>query len=237
MSQCQTVALPKRRFLQSLSLSTLLKGLWFLNLRVAWVGVAWGLMVPAAIASLTSGLSMEDARAKLSDLDAFPLFLPASVGQLVASSEQLSPTDMSEPSLSWIRDQVGHRYGSDRLVTQWQAYQLDAQSRDALFYVDVVVDEQFWGLLSYFERYAFMTQFGGVAQQYGYHLRVFHSGDVINHNDAQSSGSSRLVVLRGAHVCNFQQAPASAPLPLTPEAASAIPCAVVFDEANRGGRL
>lgn len=190
------------------------------------------MMAPAAIASLHTNLSMEEARSKLSNLDELPLFLPSSIGDLVASSEGLSPTDISKPSLSWIRDQVGKRYGSDRLVTQWQAYEVDANARNALFYVDVVVDEQIWSLLSYFERYAFISQFGTVAQQYGYHLRVFHSGDVVNHNDAQSSGSNRLVGMRGAHVCNFQQVPDSATTPLDPALASEIYCEVVFDDVS-----
>jgi len=202
-----------------------------------------GLIAPAAIANP----SAEAARSQLTNLDALPLFLPPSVGQLVAASDQLSSTDISKPSLSWIRDQVGKRYGSDRLVTQWHAYRvsflLAPSVAGPLDYVDVIVDEQIWGLLSYFERYAFIAQFGTVAKEYGYHLRVFHTGDVFNYSDQQSSDSDRLVILRGAHVCSFQPASFSATTPVESDveapttenldSAAELPCEIVFSGASR----
>ena len=166
----------------------------------------------------------------LVDLSEFPLATTPAGGVLVASSEQLSQTEISRPSLSWIQDQVGRRYGSDRLVVQWQAYQVVAKSAA---YVDVIVDEQIWELLSYFERYAFISQFGTTAKQYGYHLRVFHTGDLLNYRDQQDSGSSRLVLLRGAHVCNFANVVIDPSNPVEPGAASEILCEIVLNDANR----
>ena len=191
------------------------------------------------LTSLSSRLSMEEARSQLLDLTRFPLSLPPASGTLSASSDRLSPTEISKPSLTWIQEQVGERYGSDRLVAQWQAYQ--GNSSDALSYVDVIVDEQIWDLLSYFERYAFIAQFGVAAKQYGYHLRVFHSGDVLNYRDAQNAGSSRPILLRGAHVCGFANVPVSTSVPvdwpidwpIDPGAASDIPCEIVLNEASR----
>ena len=192
-----------------------------------------GLAVPAAIANPAT----QAVRSQLSNLDELPLFLPPTVGTRVAASNQLSPTGISQPSLSWIRDQLGKRYGSDRLVTQWYAYQTNAAFGDSIegsiAYVDVIVDEQIWSLLSYFERYAFIAQFGSVAKQYGHHLRVFHTGDVFNYNDEQSSGSRRLVSLRGAYVCSFQQPALTDLPPIDPAAAADIPCEIIFNDASR----
>ena len=191
----------------------------------SWISLS--LIMPGAIAAS----AVEEARSQLTNIDRLPLSIPPETGRLVTSSEQLSPTQMSQPSLTWIREQVGERYGSDRLVVQWRAYQVIAPNTFA--YVDVIVDEQIWELLSYFERYAFIAQFGAAAKQYGYHLRVFHTGDVFNNRDAQNTGSSRLVALRGAHICGFEAAPISAPVPIDPGAASDIPCDIVLNEASR----
>ena len=173
-----------------------------------------------------------DARSQLSDLTQLPLFLPPTLGRQVASSERLSSAQVSEPSLSWIREQLGKRYGSDRLVVQWQAYQAFSDLQP-LSYVDVVVDEQIWSLLSYFERYAFIAQFGTVAKQYGYHLRVFHSGDLLNYDAAQTIDDNPLITLRGAYICQFPSIFGVEPVATSPDVAAAIPCDILLDEASR----
>lgn len=178
-------------------------------------------------------------RSQLSDLEQFPLLLPGSKGRLVGESAQPSSNQLSSPSLFWMRDQVARRYGRDRLVEQWQAYQVGTSDDRSLAYVDVIVNEQLWGLLNYFQRYAFVLQFGTAAKSYGYHVRVFHSGDLANYIDAQDLGRSsrntaaRLVRMRGAHFCRFDPSRLSpAEQGLTIESAEALPCTIELIEVS-----
>lgn len=219
---------------------------WRAGRRVVQVMLAFaaaGLILSGMPGRLFSGISSEaiaqpndslaEVRFQLSDLERFPLFLPASQGTLVAASNQVSPLQISQPSLIWVQDQLSDRYGSDRLIGQWQAYQIP----NGLNYVDVIVSEPIWNLLNYFERYAFILKFGTAARDYGYNLRLFHSGDAANSTEmaasrAISSRVSRrspagLVVLRGAHFCRFGNRAPGADATATP------PCNVVLDESSQ----
>ncbi len=192
-------------------------------------------MAGAVLAALAiSGLFCPIARAQspdaiqnqLSNLDQFPLSLSAAQGTIVAADDRLSPVRFSQPSLSWTRDQVGDRYGSDRLVEQWQAYRVEGGPN----YVDVIVNEQIWSLLNYFERYAFVLQFGTAAEDNGYSVRVFHTGDVAAVNDIRASRvrSRAGGVLRGGHFCDFSQVA----LPLSLSAEAKLPCTIVLDDSS-----
>lgn len=179
-------------------------------------------------------------RTQLSDLEQFPLLLPDSKGLLVGESTQPSSNQSSSPNLFWMRDQVAQRYRRDRLIEQWQAYQVTMPDARSLSYVDVIVNDQLWGLLNYFQRYAFVLQFGTAAKSYGYHLRVFHSGDLANYIDAQDLGrasrnaAARLVRMRGAHFCHFDpsQSSGSAAQVLPIELAEAMPCTIDLVEVS-----
>ena len=172
----------------------------------------------------------DSVQSPLSNLEQFPLFPTLSTqpyrGQIVASDSLLSPTEIEQPSMSWIEEQIGNRYGSDRLVERWQAYRAPDSMGKTLNYVDVIVNEPIWGLLNYFERYAFISQFGSAAKYQGYNLRVFHSGD--EQASLEANGTSiqgvRTAVLRGAYFCNFQAADNTAP--------EDIPCNIVLDESS-----
>ena len=172
-------------------------------------------------------------RSPLSNLDQFPLLPTLSPtpyeGQIVASDNSLSPIEMEQPSLSWIEDQIGNRYGSDRLVESWRAYRAPDSTGKTLKYVDVIVNESIWDLLNYFERYAFISQFGTAAKYQGYSLRVFHTGDEQTSLDANGSKVNGVstAVLRGAYFCNFEQS-ALPPNPAQPS----IPCNIVLDESS-----
>ena len=205
--------------------------IWSRVLGAAVVGLTLGSLSATAAAQTTDSLAA--VRSQLSNLNRFPLFLPASQGTLVAASNQLSPLRMSQPSLVWIEDQLSDRYGSDRLIGQWQAYQVPNGPN----YVDVIVNEPIWNLLNYFERYSFILKFGTAAKDYGYHLRVFHSGDALSSIELMDSSgvasrssrasSAGLVVLRGAYFCSFSdQSPPA-------EVADAVPCVVALDESSR----
>lgn len=172
----------------------------------------------------------------LSDLEQFPLFptlsSPPYAGRMVASDASLSLIQMEQPSLSWIEDQIGNRYGSDRLIERWRAYQAPDSTGRTLSYVDVIVNESIWSILNYFERYAFISQFGSAAKYQGYNLRVFHTGDEFTSLDANGSNiiGVRTAVLRGGYFCNFDQVT----FPIDPELAL-IPCNIVLDEVSIGG--
>jgi hypothetical protein len=200
-------------------------------LSAALAGSIWS--GSAAAQTTAQPPSLESIQAQLADLEQFPLFLPASRGALVAADDLLSPTRPAEPSLAWIRDQIDNRYGSDRLVEQWRAYQVPSGPN----YVDVIVNEQIWGLLNYFERYAFISQFGTAAKDYRYNLRVFDSGDVINSRDAitgdQRRSSARLVNLRGGYFCSFDQALLTGSLADSDRSDTAeLPCTATLDDSG-----
>ena len=187
------------------------------------VGSGTGSASGAAVAQTSS------VQSSLADLDRFPLFPALSSepyqGRMVAADSQLSPTEMERPSLSWIEDQIGNRYGSDRLIERWRAYRVLDSQGETLNYVDVIVNEPIWELLNYFERYAFISQFGSSAKSQGYNLRVFHTGDEqasLEANGATIKGI-RTAILRGAYFCNFQPTSAS------PED---FPCNIVLDESS-----
>lgn len=154
--------------------------------------------------------SLVDVRSRLFNLETLPLFLSASQGILDSADSQLSSTQLSRPSFAWIRDQVASRYGPTEevpaeIVSQWQAY----TTSEGFRYVDVVVNEPSWERLNYLRRYGFVVQFGAVARDYGYHLRIFHTGDAANRKDALSlsinNGNNSTVGssirLRGAYFC------------------------------------
>lgn len=179
----------------------------------------------------------DSVRSPLSNLEAFPLFPTLSTepyqGQIVASDSSLSPTQMEQPSLSWIEDQIGNRYGSDRLVERWRAYRAPDRLGETISYVDVIVNESIWDLLNYFERYAFISQFGSAAKSQGYNLRVFHTGDEQTSLDAGGSNiiGVRTAVLRGAYFCNFEQANSLSDSNTRLDTAR-LPCDIVLDEAS-----
>ena len=195
------------------------------------VGDATNLVGSRAIAQTDS------ERSPLADLEQFPLFPTLSPrpyqGQIVAADNLLSPTKMEQPSLSWIEDQIGNRYGSDRLVERWRAYRAPDRTGQTFSYVDVIVSEPIWGLLNYFERYAFISQFGSAAKAQGYNLRVFHTGDEQTSLDANGVNvlGVRTAVLRGAYFCRFE------PATDLPESNAALdttdlPCNIVLDESS-----
>lgn len=179
----------------------------------------------------------DSVRSPLSDLEQFPLFPTLSPdpyqGQIVASDNLLSPIKMEQPSLSWIEDQLGNRYGSDRLVERWRAYHAPDNTGKPFNYVDVIVSEPIWGLLNYFERYAFISQFGSAAKGQGYNLRVFHTGDEQTSLDANGVDvmGVRTAVLRGAYFCNFEPS-AHPPNQNINIDTTNLPCNIVLDESS-----
>ncbi len=72
---------------------------------------------------------------------------------------------ISIPSLWWAREQFDPFGG--KLISNWLTNTKVKQ-------IDLVVNWQFWTLLDYLGRYRFINQFGTVAREHGYDLRIFN---------------------------------------------------------------
>lgn len=79
---------------------------------------------------------------------------------------------MTLPSMWWTRDSIPPQLGRHRLVDSWVSYTV----RDSdVQVVDVTINSQFWRALTMPQRYGVLNKFGSSAQEFGYHLRFFHS--------------------------------------------------------------
>jgi hypothetical protein len=69
------------------------------------------------------------------------------------------------PSLWWAKEQFDPFGG--KLIHNWL-------TNTQIKQIDLTVNWQLWTLLDYLGRYRFINQFGTVARQYGYSLRIFN---------------------------------------------------------------
>ena len=83
----------------------------------------------------------------------------------IITADTISQTEIATPSLWWARERIDPYRG--RLITNWLAYQQEKR-------IDLIVNRQLWSLLNYISRYNFVNQFGTVAREYQYNLRVFN---------------------------------------------------------------
>ncbi|MGF1478835.1 MAG: hypothetical protein ACFB4I_05025 [Cyanophyceae cyanobacterium] len=83
----------------------------------------------------------------------------------IFNEETISATGSTIPSLWWAKAQFDPFSG--KLISSWRA---DRQARR----IDLVVNRQLWSLLNYLKRYRFVNNFGTVARDYQYNLRVFN---------------------------------------------------------------
>ncbi len=91
----------------------------------------------------------------------------ASGNDAVITDDTISQRGLTIPSLWWAKQQF-----AGNLLDNWLAYPGDGKKPGR---IDLVVNQENWSLLDYLERYAFVTKFGTVAQDYGYNVRVFNS--------------------------------------------------------------
>ncbi len=80
------------------------------------------------------------------------------------NERQVAISGFSVPSLWWAREQFDPFGG--KLINNWLAH-------PQLKQIDLTVNWQLWTLLDYLGRYRFLNQFGTVAREYGYDLRIF----------------------------------------------------------------
>lgn len=78
---------------------------------------------------------------------------------------QITAASVAAPSLWWAIKQFDPFGG--RLIDDWLTYPQIKQ-------IDLTVNWQLWTLLDYLGRYRFINQFGTVAREYGYSLRIFN---------------------------------------------------------------
>lgn len=84
----------------------------------------------------------------------------------IITRDTISQQGLTSPSLWWAAEQFG-----GKLLDNWLAYPAADGSGGR---VDLVVNRQYWSLLNYLERYQFLNEFGLVAQDYQYNIRVFN---------------------------------------------------------------
>ncbi|MBR8828562.1 MAG: hypothetical protein DSM107014_11805 [Gomphosphaeria aponina SAG 52.96 = DSM 107014] len=107
----------------------------------------------------------------------FPLF-PTSAqtqpvgcdGELWLQKSEIMATETAKgevtiPNFWWAKEQYDPFGG--KLVRDWLTYPEEKR-------IDLVVNREFWSLMDYLGRYRFVNQFGMVAREYGYSLRVFN---------------------------------------------------------------
>ena len=137
-----------------------------------------------AIAAEPPSVSKTNLQPDLEPLDLQALN-PAMTPTGIVTAASISLTHLTIPSLWWLQAQTANdeAYGS-KLLANWLAYPNNGNRPGR---VDLVVNRQFWSLLDYLDRYAFIHLFGEAARDYGYNVRVF---------DGQAT-------LLGASTCDF----------------------------------
>lgn len=109
----------------------------------------------------------------------------------VPSRKDITMAGIGQPSLWWAQQQFDPFGG--RLVSDWLS---NPQVRQ----IDLTVNWQLWTLLDYLARYRFINQFGTVARQYGYNLRIFNQQQqclAIYHYNSQSNPPKWEIQLEG----------------------------------------
>ncbi len=84
----------------------------------------------------------------------------------VITANTIYQDKMAVPSLWWAKEN-----SENKLLDNWIAYPSSVKEPAR---VDLVVNQQIWALLDYFERYNFVNQMGHLARSYGYNVRVFN---------------------------------------------------------------
>ncbi len=85
-------------------------------------------------------------------------------GRNIVTATTINQTQINTPSLWWAKEQFDQFKG--KLINNWIAYQDKKR-------VDLVVNRQLWSILNYLDRYRFLNEFGTVARDYQYNVRVF----------------------------------------------------------------
>lgn len=144
-----------------------------------------GEMLGRGIAQFTKSLIYGGLGATLASI--VPAWISFSGGSIAAAlpvtiAATPSQTGLTVPSLWWAKEQFG-----GNLLNTWSIY---PKQGNRLNRVDLLVRRDVWNQIDYLQRYTFVNQFGLVASDYGYNLRVL---------DQQNN-------LLATYTCNFSRA-------------------------------
>jgi hypothetical protein len=84
----------------------------------------------------------------------------------VITANTINQGQLTIPSLWWAKEN-----SENKLLDNWIAYPVVGTQPAR---VDVIVNQQFWSILDYLERYNFVNRVGSLARNYGYNIRVFN---------------------------------------------------------------
>jgi hypothetical protein len=84
----------------------------------------------------------------------------------VITANTINQGQLTVPSLWWAKQN-----SENKLLDNWIAYPAEGTQPAR---VDVLVNQQFWSILDYLERYNFVNRVGSLARNYGYNIRVFN---------------------------------------------------------------
>jgi len=84
----------------------------------------------------------------------------------VITANTINQGQLTVPSLWWAKVN-----SENKLLDNWIAYPAEGIQPAR---VDLVVNQQFWSILDYLERYNFVNRVGSLARNYGYNMRVFN---------------------------------------------------------------
>jgi hypothetical protein len=80
----------------------------------------------------------------------------------VITADSISRQRLTIPSLWWTKEQL-----PKKLVLNWLAY-------PERKYIDVIINPQFWNILSYTDRYNLISRYGLAGQRNGFNVRIFN---------------------------------------------------------------
>ncbi len=149
-----------------------------------WVGSGWACQQSIAVDQETLLLLANPLEIQLLNS---PEGRAELVNRAVVTPETISQTSLTVPSLWWAKE----RFGGD-LLEYWFGFPADDGIPPR---VDLLVNQQVWSSYDYFQRYAFVNQFGKVSEDFGYSTRVFNwrgelLGAYICSNDRSTAATS-----------------------------------------------
>ena len=133
------------------------------SLLLLTISLSLGIFIPSARAKTPSIVVPPPANTPL-ELSLLTPTVALKNGVVTASN--ISQKQLTIPSIWWAKEQFG-----GKLLDNWLAY---PAKETASARIDLIVNRQIWSLLDYVERYEFVNNFGNVARDYGYNVRVFN---------------------------------------------------------------
>ena len=187
----------------------------------------------AADPSTIANASLQPAQEPL-DLSALN---PANTPAGVVTADTISQTHLTVPSLWWRQEQTDSdaAYGS-KLIVNWLAYPNNGNRPGR---VDLVVNRQFWSLLDYLDRYAFIHAFGKAARDYGYNVRVFDGRATLLGASTCDFSAININALQDSQVFGRSSQGDRFPSTMTASLPSlptdSIVCNILLDSSGKGG--